>query len=154
VQITPYTEDLEAAVRSFNQRLHAKGETEWCFPESHKPRFPKIDGRVPYQEFFVTVHAGVVRGGYSLTQNQFALRGAEILIACGPQFNLSEGMIDRAYKMVGVIQVQDALRRQPLMYALGIGGLEEPFAKLLAAMGWVLLPVPFYFRVLSPSRFF
>jgi hypothetical protein len=99
------------------------------------------------------VHAGAVRGVYSLTYNQFAVRGAEIEIACGPQYNLSEGIFDKTYKVVGAIQAQDALRHQPLMYALGMGGLEMPFPQLLAAMEWVLLPVPFYFRVLSPSVF-
>ncbi len=153
MQIAPYTEDLEAAVRSFKQRLHDNGEEKSSFPESHTPRFPKVEGRALYQEFFVTVHAGAVRGGYSLTHNQFAVHGAETDIACGPQYNLSEGIFDKTYKMVGAIQAQDALRHQPLMYALGMGGLEMPFPQLLAAMEWVLLPVPFYFRVLSPSVF-
>ena len=154
MQVTPYTEDLEAAVQSFNRRLHAKGETDWRFPESHRPQFPKVEGRVPFQEFFLAVHAGAVRGGYLLTHNQFALRGEEVAIACGPQFNMSEGLIDRNYAMVGVIQAQDALRRQPLMYALGMGGLDVPLTKLLVAMEWVAFPVPFYFRVLSSSHFF
>lgn len=153
MQITPYTEDLESSVRSFNQRLNAGGGN-WRFPESHRPQFPKLNGRVPYQEFFLAVHAGAVRGGYLLTHNRFALRGEEVTIACGPQHNVSEGLIDPAFAMVGVIQAQDALRRQPLMYALGMGGLEKPLTKLLVAMQWAAFPVPFYFRVLSPSRFF
>jgi hypothetical protein len=153
VQIAPYTEDLEAAVRSFKQRLCANGEQKSSFPETHRPRFPKTDGKALYQEFFLTVHAGAVRGGYSLTYNQFAVRGEEIEIACGPQYNLSEGIVNKTYKMVGAIQAQDALRHQPLMYALGMGGLEMPFPQLLKAMDWVLLLIPFYFRVLSPSVF-
>lgn len=154
MQILPYTEDLEAAVRSFNQRLREKGETDWRFPESHRPQFPKANGRVPYQEYFLAVHGGVVRGGYLLTHNVFALCGEEVPIACGPQFNLSEGLIDPAYAMVGVIQAQDALRRQAMMYALGMGGLKKPLTKLLVAMEWAAFPVPFHFRVLSSSRFF
>ena len=127
MQIVPYTEDLEDEVRNFNQRLHAGGATGWSFPESHIPQFPKVGGRVPYQESFLAVHAGVVRGGYLLTHNQFALRGEEVEIACGPHYNVSEGLVDRAYAMMGVIQTQDALRRQPLMYALGMGGWTRPW---------------------------
>jgi hypothetical protein len=152
MQIMAYTEDLESSVRSFNQRLTAGGGN-WHFPESHRPQFPKVNGRVPYQEFFLAVHRGAVRGGYLLTHNRFALRGEEVTIACGPQHNVSEGLIDPAFAMVGVIQAQDALRRQPLMYALGMGGLEKPLTKLLLAMEWSAFPVPFYFRVLSPARF-
>jgi hypothetical protein len=154
VQLVPYIEDLESGVRSFNQRLRAGGATGWSFPESHIPQFPKVDGRVPYQEFFVAVDAGVVRGGYLLTHNQFALRGKEVEVACGPHYNVSDGLVDPAYAMMGVIQTQDALRRQPLMYALGIGAMDAPLTRLLTAMEWVAFPVPFYFRVLSSSRFF
>lgn len=154
MQILPYTEDLEAAVRSFNQRLREKGEINWRFPESHKPQFPKLDNRVPYQEYFLAVHESVVRGGYLLTHNRFVLRGEEVAVACGPHYNVSEGLVDRAYAMVGVILTQDAVRRQPLMYALGLGGLEEPLAQLLVAMGWVTVPVSFYFRVVSSTSFF
>jgi hypothetical protein len=154
VQITPYTEELETEVRSFNQRLRANGVKRWSMPESHRPQFSRVDGRFPYQELFVSVHAGAVRGGYLLQHNQFALRGEETTIACGPHYNSSEGLINRAYAMVGTIQAQDALRRQPLMYALGMGRLDAPLAKLLVAMEWVAFPVPFYFRVLSTSRFF
>ena len=153
MQITPYTEDLEAAVRSFNRRLHAKGGTG-CLPESHRPQFSKVAGRFPYQELFLAVHSGAVRGGYLLQHDQFVLRGEETAIACGPHYNSSEGLIDHAYAMVGAMQAQDALRRQPLMYALGMGGLDAPLAKLLVAMEWVAFPVPFYFRVFSSSRFF
>jgi hypothetical protein len=154
VRIIPYTEELEPEVRRFNQRLHANGETQWRFPESHIPQFPKLGGRVPYQEYFVAVQAGAVRGGYLLTHNQFAVRGEQVGVACGPHYNVSEGLIDRTYAMLGVIQTQDALRRQPLMYALGMAGLERPLTKLLSAMEWVVFPVPFYFRIVSSPRFF
>jgi hypothetical protein len=40
------------------------------------------------------------------------------------------------------------------MYALGMGGLDAPLAKLLVAMEWVAFPIPFYFRVLRSSRLF
>jgi hypothetical protein len=153
VEIRPYTPDLETSVRAFNLRLR-EGMTGECFPESHIPRFPKMEGRSLYQELFLVLHRSEVHGGYMLTHNVFSLRGELISVACGPQFNLSEGIINRSFGMVGVFQLQDALRRQPLMYALGIGGMHEPQAKLLGAMGWTLYPVPFYFRVLNAPRFF
>jgi hypothetical protein len=153
VEIRPYTPDLETSVRAFNLRLR-EGMSAECFPESHIPRFPKMEGRSLYQELFLVLHRSEVHGGYLLTHNVFALRGELIPIACGPQYNLSEGIINRSFGMVGVFQLQDALRRQPLMYALGIGGMQEPLAKLLGAMGWTLYPVPFYFRVLNASHFF
>jgi hypothetical protein len=153
VEIRPYTPDLETSVRAFNLRLR-EGMSAECFPESHIPRFPKMESRSLYQELLLVVHHGEVHGGYMLTHNVFSLQGELISVACGPQFNLSEGIINRTFGMVGVFQLQDALHRQPLMYALGIGGMHEPQAKLLGAMGWTLYPVPLYFRVLNVSRFF
>ena len=153
MEIRPYTPDLEKSVMAFNQRLREAGE-RGRLPETHVPCFPKMPGLQLYQELFLLVHAGEVRGGYMLTHNHFAVRGEVMWVACGPQFNLAEGIINRSYAMAGVFQLQDALSRQRLMYALGMGGMREPLPKLLGAMGWTLYPVPFYFRILHASRFF
>jgi hypothetical protein len=154
VEIKPYTPDLEPAVKAFKQRLQVGGEKQWRIPETHAQRFPKRNGRNPYQEFFLAWHDGQVRGGYLLTHSRFAVGGEIVSVACGPQLNLSEGLVDPAYSMVGVIQLQDALRRQPLMFGLGMGGMNAPLTNLFNAMGWQSFPVTFYFRVESPSRFF
>lgn len=154
MEIKPYTPDLEIAVRAFNQRLEACGEKQWRIPESHVQKFPKQNGRNPYQEFFLTWHDGKVRGGYLLTHSRFVVCGEALPIACGPQLNLTEGIVDPSYSMVGVIQLQDALRRQELMYGLGMGGMNAPLTSLFHAMGWKSFPVPFHFRVRSAARFF
>jgi len=152
MRIQPYTEDLEAAVKRFNERLRTGEQGYWSLPESHVPKLPKLQNSYPYDELFVMVDGSEIRGGYLLTHRQFALQGETILVAHGPQLSLSEAIVNRRYAMLGAAQARDALERQPVMYALGIGGLSEPLARLLAAMGWALSAVPFYFRVLSPSK--
>jgi hypothetical protein len=154
VEITPYTQDFEPLVKAFNARLRDGGEKYWAFPESHIPPFPKAQNVNPYQEFFLACDHGAVRGGYLLTHNQFAIRGETTWIACGPQLNLSEGIVNRTYGMIGAINVRDAVKRQPLLYGLGMGGFEQPQAKLLAAMKWLLRAVPFFFKIVHPSAFF
>jgi hypothetical protein len=154
VEIRPYTQDLEPLVRGFNQRLRAGGEQYWTFPESHVLRFPRLRDKNPYQELFLTCDHGQVRGGYLLTHSLFALRGEIVRIACGPQLNTSEAIVDPAYGLTGALNVRDALQKQPLLYGLGMGGFEERQAKLLASMKWPMRPVPFFFKVLRPSRFF
>jgi hypothetical protein len=153
VEITPYTQDLEPLVKAFNLRLRNAGEKYWSFPESHVPRFPNLPNTNPYQEFFLAWEHGAVRGGYLLTHSRFAIQGETTWIACGPQLNMSEGIVNRSYGMIGAGNVRDALKRQPLLYGLGMGGFEEPQARLLAAMKWTLRAVPFFFRVLHPSEF-
>lgn len=154
VEITPYSKDLEPLVKAFNVRLRNGGEKYWSFPESHVPRYPNLPTENPHQEFFLACEHGAVRGGYLMTHSQFAVRGETTWIACGPQLNLSEGIVNRSYGMVGAVNVRDALKKQPLLYGLGMGGFEERQAKLLAAMKWPLLAVPFFFKVLHPSLFF
>lgn len=154
MEIRPYTQDLEPLVRAFNQRLRAGGEQYWTFPESHVPRFPNRSNTNPFQELFLTLDRGLVRGGYLLTHSLFAVRGEIVRIACGPQLNTSEAIVDPAYGLTGALNVRDALRKQPLLYGLGMGGFEERQAKLLASMKWPMHAVPFYFKVLRASRFF
>ena len=153
MEIRPYTREMEPHVKAFNERLRFGGEHRWKLPETHVLRFTKPQDTLPYQEFFLTCDQDEIRGGYQLTHTLFTLRGSPTWIACGPQYNISEGIVNRSYGMVGVVHVQDALQRQPLMYALGMGGLNEPQAKLLSAMKWNILPVPFFFRVVNVSRF-
>jgi len=154
VEIRPYTQDLEPLVRAFNQRLRAGGEQYWTFPESHVPRFPGSYDKNPYQELFLTCDHGQVRGGFLLTHSLFALRGEIVRIACGPQLNTSEAIVNPTYGLTGALNVRNALQKQPLLYGLGMGGFEERQAKLLASMKWPMRPVPFFFKVLRPSRFF
>ena len=153
MEIRPYTADLEVAVHAFNQRLQARGEKRWRIPETHLQRFPKQNARNPYQEFFLAWHDGQVRGGYLLTHSRFLVRGETISIACGPQLNLTEGVVDPAYSMVGVMQLQDALQRQPLMYGLGMGGMNAPLTRLFTAMGWHSYPLGFHFKIRSANSF-
>jgi hypothetical protein len=154
VEIRPYTQDFEPLVKSFNQRLRAGGEHSWTFPESHVPRFPKSANANPYQELFLTLDRGAVRGGYLLTHSLFGVRGQIMRIACGPQLNTSEAMVDPCYGLTGALNVRDALRKQPLLYGLGIGGFQERQARLLASLKWPMRSVPFFFKVIHPARFF
>lgn len=154
VEIRPYTPDLEPLVKAFNLRLRHGGETYWAFPESHVPRLPMLGSNNPYQELFLALDRGAVRGGYLLTHSKFDVRGGTTWIACGPQLNMSEGIVDKSYVMVGALNVLDALKRQPLLYGLGMGGFEQPAARLLAALKWPLRAAPFFFKVVHPSAFF
>jgi hypothetical protein len=150
VQITPYTPELEPAVRAFNQRMRSTGER---FPESHVPEYPRVAGRQPYQDYFVAVERKQVHGGYKLKYQAFWIRDRVKMIASGPQGAVSEGLINPQFNMVGVFALVDALRREQQLFALGIGGMRQRFAMLLEASQWTLDAVPFYFKVVRPSRF-
>lgn len=153
LEIKAYTEQMEPTVREFNRRLRSGGTT-FQFPENHIPSWlPPADDREIYQEHYLAVEDdSIVRGGYILKRQQFMVNG-QIQSIGNYQLPLSEGTIDRAYNMLGVRLLTDALRKQPVLYALGMGGLDRPLPQLLKSMGWTLVEVPFYFKVVRPFRF-
>lgn len=153
VRIEPYTEERVFEVTQFNLRLR-QGGIRFQFPERVVPEWlPRIEGRSLYQEFFVAVdEENKVRGGYILKHQQFAIAGAVQDIG-NYQLPLSEGTIDKSYAAVAMQLLTHALKKQPQLYALGMGGNDRPLPKMLAAMGWRLQSVPFHFRVCHPQAF-
>ncbi len=150
----PYTQEWEPAVGRFNRRISSHGgPSAFRFPESHVPAWlPPGGGRRTYTEMFLAADGDEVRGGYVLRTQDFWVDG-QVLPVGSLQLPLSEGIVDPQFRFVGVQIVADALKRQPLLYALGMGGEGEAYPRLLKGMGWPLFPVPFLFRVVRPSRF-
>ena len=152
IVITPYAEEHVAAVKAFNGRLR-RGGAELLFPESPVPAWlPKIDGREIYDEYYLAVDDGAVRGAYILKHQPFFVAG-KLMPLVQYRLPLSEGFIDKQFAPVGVQMYLDAIRKQPNLYTVGLGGYDEPVAQLLIKAGWSTWPVPFYFRVLHPAQF-
>ncbi len=150
--ITPYTEDYVEAVKAFNGRLRAGGMA-LTFPESHVPAWlPKVEGRGIYHEYYLAVEDGAVRGAYILKHQPFYINGTTMQLA-EYRLPLSEGQVDKQFASVAVQMYLDAMRKQPQLYTVGIGGYQEAAAQMLISAGWNTSLVPFYFRVLHPARF-
>jgi hypothetical protein len=152
IRIVPYRTGLVGPVTDFNARLREHG-IPYQFPESPvSERLPKLNGRETYEEGYLAVDQGAVRGGYMLKHQPFWVRGQVRSIGF-LRLPLSEGIVDRRYLKVGAQLFLDAERRQPLLYGLGIGGMNEPVVRMMLALGWCARPVPFYFRVIDAQRF-
>jgi hypothetical protein len=154
IVIQPYRQEHEAAVQDFNQRLQAAGDPYLVFYKSSQPKWLPRSGDSPlYNEYFVALDGSVVRGAYALKHERVFVPGrGTVNIACY-HHPLSEGIVDRSYATVGGLMVRDALVRQPLLYALGMGGADRPLARMLKALGWSLIAVPFLFKIVHPGRF-
>jgi hypothetical protein len=154
ITVQPYTEEWIPAVKAFNRRLAAGGVApEFHFHESNIPPWlPKINHRKIYQEFFLAVDNSEVRGAFILKFQDFYLNGEVRSI---PYYHLpiSEGIVNKAYSSVGVHMLRSALKAQPLLYCLGMGGLDRPLPKMLKALAWSLCEVPFAFHVNHPANF-
>jgi len=154
IAIQPYTPELVPAVKALNSRLGAGGVArEFQFPENSVPEWlPKLPGRTLYQEYFLAVEGDAVRGGYIVKHQDFFING-EVRPIAFYRLPLSEGIVNRAYTSVAIVMLRSALARQPVMFALGMGGMQNPLPQMLKSMGWTLRDVPFYFRVNHPGRF-
>jgi hypothetical protein len=147
IRIVPYTAEHEAAVREFNRRLIVDAPIDDLqFPETPDP------GWLPGMELFVALEDGAVRGGYILRRQRFFLAGKTVPVA-HYRLPLSEGVVNRAYATLGLRLMRDALAREPLLYALGMGGWQHPLPQMLKRLGWRMCAVPFHFKVVHPFRF-
>ncbi|HTS63182.1 MAG TPA: hypothetical protein VMH28_14240 [Candidatus Acidoferrales bacterium] len=137
IHLVPFTADWIEATRAFNNRVAATG---FDFPLE------------PAESSYLAVDGDAVRGAYMLRRQAVYFHGDEAE-AAHFRLPLSEGTADRAYLSVGVQLLRHAMRQQPLLYALGMGGMANPLPRLLAAAGWRLAEVPFFFKVVRPFRF-
>lgn len=151
-RIVAYEPAHVPAVQRFNAKLKAGG-CAYTFPESPIPAWlPRTEGQSLYQEHFLVFDGSEVHGGYILKHQDFVVGGRAMSIG-NFQLPLSEGVVDGRFAAVAIQLLRDALRRQPLLYSLGLGSLSEPVTRMLAAMHWTVRPVPFFFYVCNASRF-
>lgn len=152
LRVEPFTQPWIPAVQAFNQRL-AAGGAGWRFPEEPRPDWlPEEPGSDVFQKLILLLEDETVRGAYVIKHQSVSLRG-KIHRAGNLYMPLSEGTIDRAYSLVGARIFSDAVRREPLLFALGLGGGSAQITGLVRALGWQLRPVPFFFKVIHPYRF-
>ena len=153
IEIQPYAPGREAAVKAFNQRLRDGGNPVFRLPENcHSTWLPPAAGETLHEEFLLANDGEFVRGGYVLKHQMFWMNGT--LTSVGYVYSpISEGTVNPQFGKVGLQLMLHAVKRQPLLYCLGMGGLENPLPKLLKALSWKLCAVPFFFRVVNPSTF-
>jgi hypothetical protein len=152
IAIQPFEPGHCDAVADFNRRLAAAG-SHWRFPEHPEPSWlARASGSPVFQEFFVASDGGAVRGTYALQHRPAAIGGEELPVGCF-YLPISEGMIDRRFALVAALLLRDALRREPLSYAVGMPGVESQAGKLVAALGCERRTVPFFVRVERGARF-
>jgi hypothetical protein len=149
VEITPYTASCIDGVRQFNQRLALGGEGEYQLPPDLRQFDDSAAGPIPW-EGWLAVDDGVVRGGYLLRWQEFSFRG-EIRKVAFYNLSVSEGAIDPAYAGVSMRMITNAVSRAPLMFALGMGGVEKRLPRFLRGFGWKLYEIPFQFRAVNPG---
>ncbi|HEY3279521.1 MAG TPA: hypothetical protein VGJ83_03340 [Gemmatimonadales bacterium] len=151
-RIVPFAPEHVPAVQAFNRRLAAAG-APWRFPENAVPDWlPHAGGAPVWQEYFLLLEDGIVRGANALKRQDAAVGGAHARVATF-YWPISEGAINPAYALVATRLLRAAVAQEPLLFLVGIGGPETPVARLIRAFGWRIAQVPLYFKPLRPARF-
>ncbi|WCJ59428.1 hypothetical protein NXS98_17185 [Fontisphaera persica] len=151
IQIQRATPDDMPAVQAFNARLRAGGITDFKLPETAVSTWLPRDGASPlYEELWLAKDGPDVRGGYVLKHQPFRV-GQETLAVGYLYSPVSEALVDSRFGALGLQILLHAQRQQPLLYCLGMGGLDRPLPRLLQASRWQLVPVPFLFYPARPA---
>jgi hypothetical protein len=145
ISIEPYGRQHVTAVRAFNDRLQTRSGSTFQLAECPEERSAR-------REYLALDRRGEVRGSFSLKRQQFWINGQTMEVG-NCQLPLSEGIFDPRYANLGMVLLRHALALQPRLFCLGMGGREKRLPRLLSAMRWKLVDVPFLFRVCHPSRF-
>lgn len=141
------------AVRAFNARMRAVDALLFALPETVPAANPNSPAPgIEFRHFVVLDDAGEVRGGYFIRTQPFYIRGQMHTVG-HYQAPLSEGIVDKRYAAAGAVMLAHALAQQPLLFAMGMGGMDRPLPRMLRAMGWPILETPFHFLVLNAKRF-
>lgn len=153
IRIRPYTGEWIPAVTEFNRRVRP-ANAPFELPLTSTPCWlPESGHSKLYQEIFLAVEEDCVRGAYTFKHQDFSIGGRRVEVGMC-RMPISEGIVDKNYAMVGVKLVNDAVRRQPLLYALGIGSREATMTRLVLALGWRLNQVvPFFLKVRNGFQF-
>lgn len=152
LRLEPLGAPLVPAVEAFHSRLEAQGGPPYRFGTRIDP---PADAALPSpmrMETWLAVDGEQVRGGI-LMQHLWMDSATGRTPAVNIQLPLSEGTVDRRYSHVGMWLIRSVQRREPRVFAVGMGSMEQPLPQMLAALHWTVVPVPFFFHVHRPHRF-
>jgi hypothetical protein len=149
--IVKYAEEYAPGVVEFNRRLLAGGappDRVWSIPVW----LPPGPDAPLHNQYYLALENGVVRGAYALKFQDFEFHGTRrpVVFYHHP---LSEGIVDKRYAGIGVAMLLPVLRANPMLFALGIGGYDWNFARMLVTLKWAHCTIPYCFRVIRPARF-
>jgi hypothetical protein len=152
ITIVPFAPEHTEAVKAFNRRI-SSAPAGFRIDESPADHpFAREDGSGLNRKHYLALDDGIVHGGYIIKHQQFFCRGQREDI-CDFQLPISEVIVDSHYGMIGLQLASNAVHRFPLLFSLGMGGMNLPLPRLQRAMHWRMVKCPFYFMVNRPFTF-
>ena len=152
IRIELFTTDAQAGeAAAFNERMRAHGQTEYVLYE--RPPEMEPDTAPIRNRFYVVRDEEAVRGSLLLASFPASFGTGEEADAINCREPISEAIIDSRFALIGLRLLKFMEKQGPYLFALGMGGEDRPFPRLLKSAGWTLSPVPFLFRVARAGAF-
>jgi len=146
-------EDRDAdAVDRLNARLERGGTWHRVWKEDLTANpDADLDVHPVNDSLYIADDGSEVRGGSWLREQYFRVEGERERVGW-MKYPVSESLIDPEFAGVPASMIFQFLRLQPRLLALGMGGHDAPFARLLSGIRWDASTMPFLFRILRPYR--
>ena len=115
-------------------------------------RYSRGDDFIHERSFVLTENKTTIRAGYTLKCQWFKVN--DTLLQIGYYYRpVSAGLFNKKFNVCGVLLVNDAQKRYPNIFSLGMGGVSEALPKLLKGLNWNLQKIPFFFKICHPLSF-
>jgi hypothetical protein len=150
IRIERYIEAHESAAEAFNERI--AGASDFGLAK-RAPRSEPDDAPIRHHHYVVLDEGQAIRGGFLLASFRGWFGDGDMAQAWNCREPLSEGIVDPKYTFLAIRILKYIQQQSPYIFALGMGGEQLPFPRLLRGAGWTIQPVPFLFRVFSTGRF-
>jgi len=151
VTIREYRPEDADSLDRLNERLEAGGVEHKVWPGDLKHKEAPASSGPRRTRLLVAAGAGEMHGGVWLAEQEFSFRG-EPRVAGWVKYPVSESLVNPECSGIPGSMLFALMREQPLLMALGLGGHDSPFARLLGRMKWSGSTIPFFFRFERPFR--
>lgn len=152
-EIRPFKNENIKKVKEFNGRLKSKGQSS-MFPDNPVPyMYPKENNNELYREYYLCIEDNKTVVGAYILQNQVFFINGKYQNLADFMLPISEGSINKNYNFVGLIIQNNALKKQPNLFALGMGGEKNKIYQIHKANKWRFFNIPFLFRIINFSSF-
>jgi hypothetical protein len=153
--IRPADANERELIMRFNRRLAAGGVSyrlpaKFTLPgeEQYRPA-----GYPIFRELMIISDEEEMHAGVLLQHGTFFIR-EEARPFCWLQLPLSEGLVNPAYGSAFLSLFRQVTMNHSFLASLGVGSMDEPWARFMVRQGWKHQAVPFVFYPVRPGKVF
>jgi len=143
------TSNDKKLISDFNKELESQGfSIRLPIPHSENQN----NNLVFQNSYILTENKNAVRAGYTLKTQLFKVNNE--LMQIGYYYRpVSAGLYNKKYNICGILLLNDAQKKTPNLFGLGMGGYLEPLPQLFKSLNWNLKKIPFFFKICNPNSF-